>query len=285
MLGRASSARNDEAAKAPRKARRFRVRFGTALYTTGSRLPISAKAVAGRATIAGAMPKKWYEYFVSVEGAPEGATPNQPSAADAVQSIAQIAATVAPPPVIQFSKPLAQITTFEDIYAAAEIKPPANGYSIMKIHDMLSSEHIKQMPAEVKRGSIMVALDAAGVKIQEVIQDAVRRDQALDGFERVRQKSVEDLEARKLEDNRKIQADLDKYVTEHKAKLQANLDEVAKQKEDFYTWRMQKQQEEQKIADCVGYFVTDNPISTSTSAGARPRSPQTTAPPEPKPST
>lgn len=208
------------------------------------------------------MPKKWYEYFVSVEGS--GAPPaDAPTEVDAAQSIAQIAATIAPPPPVQFSKPISQLTTFEQIYAAAEIKPPANGYSIMKIHDMLSSEHIKQMPAEVKRGSILVALEAAGVKIQEVIEDAVRRDQALDGFERVRQKSVEDLEARKLEDNRKIQADLDKYVAEQKAKLQANLDEVAKQKEDFYAWRVQKQQEEQKIADCVGYFVTDNPISTA----------------------
>ena len=220
------------------------------------------------------MTKKWYEYFVSVEN--PGGEPGQTPSADAAQSIAQIAATVAPPPAVQFSKPISQLTTFEDIYAAAGIMPPANGYSIMKIHDMLSSEHIKQMPTEVKRGSIMVALDAAGVKIQEVIQDAIRRDQALDGFERVRQKSVEDLEARKLEDNGKIQADLDKYVSEQKAKLQANLDEVAKQKDDFYSWRMQKQQEEQKIADCVAYFVTENPITTAVrprpTAGANPGS-------------
>ena len=120
------------------------------------------------------MTKKWYEYFVSVEN--PGGEPGTVPATDAAQSIAQIAATVAPTPVVQFSKPISQLTTFEDIYAAADIKPPANGYSIMKIHDMLSSEHIKQMPAEVKRGSIMVALDAAGVKIQEVIQDALRRD-------------------------------------------------------------------------------------------------------------
>lgn len=217
-----------------------------------------------------AMSKKWYEYFVSVEGVSvEGsdAAPQETAGPDAAQSIAQIAARIAPPPPVQFSKPIAQLTSFDDIYAAAEIAPPANGYSILKIHDMLSSEHIKQMPAEVKRGSILVALDAAGVKIQEVIQDAIRRDQALDGFERVRQKSVEDLETRKLEDNRKIQTELDQYVAAQKAKLQANLDEVAKQKDEFYSWRMLKQQEEQKIADCVSYFVTDNPITTA----ARPR--------------
>ncbi len=233
--------------------------------------------------------KKWYEYFVSVEGGEQ--TPPPPGEGDAASAIAQIAAQVqvpppgrlpqatipqatipqaaAPPPAaIKFERPASVaaaggLATFEDIYNAADIKPPAHGYSILKVSDMLNSEHIRQMPAEVKKGSILVALEAAGVKIQEVIQDAIRRDQALDAFERVRLKSVEDLEARKLEENRKIQADIDKYVAEQKARLQSNLDEVEKQKESFGTWRSQKQIEEQRIADCVSYFVTDNPITTS----------------------
>jgi hypothetical protein len=212
------------------------------------------------------MSKKWYEHFVSVESDTPLA---EPPANDAAMAIAQIAATVAPPPPpASFAKPAAaaamgQLTSFDDIYAAAEIKGAPNGFTIFKVSDMLGSEHIKNMPAEMKKGSIMLALDAAGVKIQDVIQDAVRRDQALDAFERVHQKSVEDLEARKIEENRKIQADLDKYVAEQKAKLQANLDEVAKQKESFINWRQKKQNEEQRIADCVSYFVTDNPITTA----------------------
>jgi hypothetical protein len=221
--------------------------------------------------------KKWYEYFVTVEGE------SKQGGGDAARAIEEIAASMSsgakpaserpmaaapPPPPAKFDKPVAAVNagalaTFEDIYSAAEIKAPAHGYTILKVSDMLNSEHIRQMPAEVKKGSILVALEAAGVKMQEVIQDAIRRDQALDGFERVRQKSVEDIEARKLDENRKIQADLDKYVAEQKARLQANLDEVSKQKEMFASWRIQKQLEEQKIADCVAYFVADNPISTA----------------------
>jgi len=54
------------------------------------------------------MAKKWHEYFVSVEGQ-AGETAPPP---DAAQSIAQIAAAVAPAPPVQFSKPVAQLTTF-----------------------------------------------------------------------------------------------------------------------------------------------------------------------------
>ena len=223
--------------------------------------------------------KKWYEYFVSVEGESQGGSPHGSTpSGDAARAIEEIApsmkapmpaqierptAAAPPPPAAKFEK-AGPLSTFEDIYSAADIKPPVHGYTILKVSDMLNSEHIRQMPAEVKKGSILVALEAAGVKIQEVIQDAIRRDQALDGFERVRQKSVEDIEARKVDENRKIQADLDKYVAEQKAKLQANLDEVAKQKELFASWRLQKQLEEQRIADCVSHFVADNPISTAT---------------------
>lgn len=220
--------------------------------------------------------KKWYEYFVSVEGdnQPEQAPPPSGNAADAIAQIAAQmkppvpAAATPPPPAIKFDKPVAavasgQLATFADIYNAAEIATPAHGYSILKVADMLNSEHIRAMPGEVKKGSILVALEAAGVKIQEVIQDAIKRDQALDAFERVRQKSVEDLEAKKVEENRKIQADLDKFVAEQKARLQANLADVEKQKEALASWRIQKQLEEQRIADCVSYFVTDNPITTT----------------------
>jgi len=97
--------------------------------------------------------------------------------------------------------------------------------------------------------------------LQDIIEDAVRRDRALDTFERVQQKAVEDLEKRKTEENRQIQEELDRLVSEHRARMQANSDAVAKEKDRFFGWRLQKQQEEQKIADTVSHFVTENPIT------------------------
>jgi NADH dehydrogenase/NADH:ubiquinone oxidoreductase subunit G len=165
-------------------------------------------------------------------------------------------------PQPKFTHPISTAAGFDELYRAAEIVPPPHGYTIMKVAEMLQSERIRALPAEVKKSSILLALDAAGVKIEEVIEDAIRRDRALDGFERVQQKGVDDLETRKEQENNQIQAELDRLIEEHKARIQANKDEVAKEKERFYSWRLQKQQEEQKIADSVSYFVTDNPITT-----------------------
>jgi hypothetical protein len=213
------------------------------------------------------MTKKWYNYFVSV-GTGESAAPSEdstplsapPESKSAAQSVAEIASTLAAAP--KFTTPVSNPTSFEEIYKAAEIPPAPQGYSILKVASMLESEHIRNLPSDVKRSSILVALDAAGADIKDVIQDAIRRDRALDTYERVELRSLEELEAKKSQENAQIQAQIDKFLTEQRAKIQANNDEIAREKERFAGWRLKKQQEEKKIADTVGYFVSQNPITT-----------------------
>jgi hypothetical protein len=212
------------------------------------------------------MSKKWYNYIVSVDDASgaEQAASNSPgapgTAKSAAQSVAEIASSIAAEPT--FTTPVSDPTSFDEIYKAAEIPTPQQGYSILKISQMLESEHIRNLPSDVKRSSVLVGLDAAGVDIKEIIQDAIRRDRALDTYERVQQRAAEELEARKNKENSEIQAQIDQYVTGQRAKIQNNNEEVAREKQRFTGWRLKKQQEEKKIADAVGYFVVENPITT-----------------------
>jgi len=224
------------------------------------------------------MAKKWYELFVSVEPASTASgegTAEAPSGAEslssAAQTVAEIAAGVTADP--SFTATAQGPISFEEIYTAADINAPSHGYTITKIAEMLQSEHIRNLPSEVKRSSILLALEAAGVKLKEVIEDAVRRDRALDTYERVLQKSVEELEAAKKEENRQIEAELERIMAEHRTRLQANIDALAREKERFFSWRMQKQQEEKKIADAVSHFVSENPISVGSSAASAPVKP------------
>ena len=209
------------------------------------------------------MSKKWYNYIVSID---DGAGQNAPASEDAVgtktaaQSVAEIASTIAAEP--QFTSPVSDPTSFDEIYKAAEIPPPSKGYSILKVSQMLESERIRNLPSDVKKSSVLVALDAAGVDVKDVIQDAIRRDRALDTYERVQQRAVQELDDRKTKENGDVQAQIDKYVTEQRARIQANNEEVSREKERFTGWRLKKQQQEKKIAEAVGYFVAENPITT-----------------------
>ena len=77
------------------------------------------------------MSKRWYNLFVSVdqaaEGAPDSAQSPDEAGATAAQAVAEIAASV--PQVTQFSGRVANPTSFEEIYDSAEIHPPQHGYT------------------------------------------------------------------------------------------------------------------------------------------------------------
>jgi C4-dicarboxylate-specific signal transduction histidine kinase len=152
-------------------------------------------------------------------------------------------------------KATATPATFDDVYSLAEIKPPVHGFTIFKIAQMLESQHIRSLPVEVKRSSVLLALEAAGVKLEEIIQDAVRRDKALDAYESVQQRAVDQIEAQIGEKNRKLQEEMDR-----------NNAEIRQRRDAFETWRRAKQIEEQRIAAAVGPFVSENPITTTQSA-------------------
>jgi hypothetical protein len=81
--------------------------------------------------------------------------------------VADIASSLAAEP--KFTTPISDPTWFEEIYQAAEIPPAPQGHSILKISHMLESEHLRNLPSDVKKSSVLVALDAAGVDVKEVI--------------------------------------------------------------------------------------------------------------------
>jgi recombination DNA repair RAD52 pathway protein len=91
----------------------------------------------------------------------------------------------------------------------------------------------------------------------------VRRDRALDSYERVLRKSLTDVQAKKADENRQIEAEMNKMLADYRARIQANNETLAKESERFSTWLIQKQHEEKSIADAVSYFVSENPITVS----------------------
>jgi len=215
------------------------------------------------------MAKRWYNYFLSVDQPEEGKGEEEVSPEEsgaprtAAQTVADIASGITAEP--KFTGEVTHPASFQEIYEAAEITVPPHGLTILKIIDLLQSEHIRNLARDVKRSSLLLALEAAGVKAQEVVQDAVRRDKALDTYESVQQKALQELEARKSQENQQLQAEIEKRINEMQSRIQANNDEVAKEKERFFGWQLKKQQEEQKIADAMSYFTSEKPITAAVS--------------------
>jgi hypothetical protein len=144
-----------------------------------------------------------------------------------------------------------ELLPMEDIYRAAGIMNPRRGYSINKVVEMVRSEHIRGLSKEMQQAAVLMALDAAGISLDQVQQDAKARQDVLDSYETDQKKQVEAMWARKAEEVIQIQAELESVKAHHLARISRNLEGVAREKATFNKWLTLKQQECESMAEAV----------------------------------
>jgi hypothetical protein len=140
----------------------------------------------------------------------------------------------------------------DDIYRAAGILAPRMGYSIRKVADMLASDHLRGVSDEMKRASVLMALDAAGISVDEVLRDAAMRQSAINSYESDQWEHFEEYWAAKAAENSHIQSELERITAQYQERIKRNLDEIAREKVIFATWQTMKQQEAQRIGEAAG---------------------------------
>ena len=143
------------------------------------------------------------------------------------------------------------LLSYDDIYHAAGIMAPRSGYGIHKVVEMLNSQRIRELSPDVKRASVLMALDAAGTSVDDVLQDATRRQQALDAYEAGQRKQLEEFEAQKSKENAEIEAEMERVRAHYAQRIQNNRDQVAREKETLRNWQMAMQHESQRITEVI----------------------------------
>ena len=155
------------------------------------------------------------------------------------------------PKVVEDSGYQSELLAMEDIYRAAGITSPRRGYSISKVVDMLRSEYMSGLSKEMRRAAVLMALDAAGVSVNEILQDAKVRQEAIEAYATEQRKHAEAQWARKAEENLQIQAELEQVKALYAERIRRNLDGVAREKATFGNWLKLKEQETQGMAEAV----------------------------------
>jgi hypothetical protein len=155
-------------------------------------------------------------------------------------------------PVETISGPKGFQATADDVYAAAKIKAPEHGMTVEKFRELAAKPLYRDMSPENRQKALLAELATAGVPSEEVVADAVRKDQALDAYERFLvarlAKSKEEFAATRA----KLQADL------------AALEGVEKKLEvDFEAWKKAKQAREKELADALKPLTSESKISQS----------------------
>jgi len=159
------------------------------------------------------------------------------------------------------------LSPMEDIYRSAGIVDPQRGYGIHKVVEMLRSEHICNLSKEMKRAAVLMALDTAGIPIDQVRENAKARQDALDSHEAQQRKKVEAEWARKAEEVVQIQAEMESMKEHYKARIVCNMEGVTREKATFASWVAVKQQECQSMAEAVELCLK-SPVSEPANAPA-----------------
>jgi hypothetical protein len=201
------------------------------------------------------MLKRWFESSSNGNGASRMEEHRNGSADGvAVLELEEMTAeTVAPSSV----PALEDCVDFDQIYRSATVKPPQLPYSILKVVAMMNSQHLSTLSPDGRRSALMMALEAVGAQVEDLLQDAVVRERALKEYEDRQQERLRVFEAAKLEENRKLQGELDRLTVEYMSRMQHNLDDVARRQDEFRAWQRKKTHQAQQIADAAALCVPD----------------------------
>jgi hypothetical protein len=157
-----------------------------------------------------------------------------------------------------------ELMSMEDIYRAAGVASPRKGYSVNKVVEMLNSEHLRGLSKEMKRAAVLMALDAAGVVLDQVQRDAKARQSALDAYEAEQKKQAEVEWARKAEEILQIQSEMESIKAHYMSRINRNQEAVARDKARFSNWVATKQQEAQSMMEALelcSESQTSEPVS------------------------
>lgn len=118
------------------------------------------------------------------------------------------------------------ILSLQDIYLAVDIMSSRLGYSIDTVSSMLDSTHLQGMTSDLKKASVLMAVEAAGIPISELLQDGAKRLEALNSYEAAERKRFEEYEARKSQESAQIQLEIERMTAHCLDRIKHNLSEV-----------------------------------------------------------
>jgi hypothetical protein len=212
--------------------------------------------------------------------------PARPSAAGArtapaagTVDINELLGTLPEPPAIDESKLAAAASTgggdggdggdipdFPAIYKAAGVTDPPHGYSAYKVLEIFSSPGFATLDLRAKAAALTGFLNmspSGPVPVTDIVQDAVRRDQALDKFEEFLRGKQASRAQQVDKDNAQLQAEIDEVTRRNRERMEANRAALDGEQTRFSRWLTLKRTEERKLFDAVNPFVEKNPISTA----------------------
>jgi hypothetical protein len=198
---------------------------------------------------------------------PPPAPPAAPMGRARGRQIPAEVAQAAPPRRVARSEVPADVQDFAAVYKEAGITLPPHGYGVDRVAEMLQGKRLATLSREVKAMAVLAALEAARVDVQDVIEDGIRRDKALDAFEAAKERELVERKAGNEARVQSLRNDLDELLRKINSEIEKLKQESQAAEAAFAQLQIHKRQEEARLHDVVAHFVEGaNPISAGPGA-------------------
>ena len=95
---------------------------------------------------------------------------------------------------------------------------------------MASSDQLHGLSAAAKHSALMMALEAAGVAIEDILQDAMQRQRALEAYDEEQQKRLQEFESGKLKDNERLSSEMESISSQYRGKIAVGVEEIERER-------------------------------------------------------
>jgi hypothetical protein len=158
---------------------------------------------------------------------------------------------------------------FDQIYSSAGIRDPEHGFTVYKLIEMMEADELRGLDDATRAkvlGGMLRRLPSGPVSLDDIVRDAVRRDQALDAFERFLADRVARVGQELEEKNGALQAEIDDLVRRNTEQMEANRAKIEAERQRFERWQRRKQAEEDRLFTAVQPFAASNPVTRAPAA-------------------
>jgi hypothetical protein len=161
----------------------------------------------------------------------------------------------------------AKLPSFDDIYRKSTFKPNSAvaEWHILKISEMLNSEHLRGLSPAAKHSALMMALESAGIPVEDMLQDAVQRQRVLNEAEEAQLQRLEESERIKLGENERLTAEMESVSLQYRARLASSAEDMARERQLFREWQEAKEREQRRIAEAAAACVSADSTSSDAS--------------------
>ena len=157
--------------------------------------------------------------------------------------------------------------SLDQIFAAAGMASPPHGWTIERLGKLLREEPYQRMSRPAVQKAILELLAADEAHVQDLVKDAVTRDQALDAFAAMVRAKMNDLAAAQ---GQRL-AEIDREIRELQTEAARLREETQTDAARWRDWRAEKAAREKEMAWALGYLLSECPITVDEEPPARPR--------------